>query len=80
MCTIDKNFKLSYKNIVPERKLKDYENVQVRNSFNNIDELLSVINTNEHIIVHFINEDSGLGSQLTIFMQNLFFLINIIQI
>ena len=68
------DFKLSYDNSVPEKNFKDYENVKVGSIFNRIGELLSVIHSEDGpIVVHLVNGNSGFGSQLTLFMQNLYY-------
>lgn len=68
------NFKLSYDNSIPEKNLKDYENVKVGSVFNGIYEIISVINSEDGpIIVHLVNGNSGFGSQLTLFMQHSYF-------
>jgi len=66
-------FALSYEYSLPEKQFKDYENIQVGQTFNNINELMSVVGCDKNVIVHFVNGNSGFGSQLTIFMQNLYY-------
>jgi hypothetical protein len=64
---------LNFEETFPNIELHDYENVPTGVAFNCLNELTQFINTNDDIIIHFINGDSGFGSQLTIFMQCLYY-------
>jgi hypothetical protein len=63
----------SYDNLFPEKQLKDYENMKVGPTFNHISELISVVHSEESVILHLVNGNSGFGSQMTLFMQNLYY-------
>jgi hypothetical protein len=57
--------------------LKDYENIQISNKiYESINDLLyeiPEIYTNDNIIINIVNGNSGMGSQLTIFSQYLYY-------
>ena len=58
--------------------LKDYENIPITDRvYENIEDLIKNnddIKTASNIIVNIVNTDSGIGSQLTLFMQNSYYL------
>jgi len=58
--------------------LKDYENIPMTDRiYENVDDLINnndQIKTGSNIIINIVNGDSGIGSQLTLFMQNSYYL------
>jgi len=73
------NFALSQQLDETIRNLKDYENIAINDNkiYEDVDILInenSNIKTDKNIIINMVNTNSGFGSQLTIFMQTLYFL------
>lgn len=71
------NFNISYNND-KNVELKDYENIPINNNkiYENIESLISEnknIKTDDNIIINIINGMSGMGSQLTIFIQTQYY-------
>ena len=58
--------------------MKDYENIPITDRvYENVDDLINnndEIKTGGNIIINIVNGDSGIGSQLTLFMQNSYYL------
>jgi hypothetical protein len=75
---MDDLHKLRYCDENPIRTLDDYENVNIAGFqiFQNIPELIQSnpnIISDDNVLIHFINGVSGFGSQITIFMQILYY-------
>jgi len=68
------NFSIQYEIENTKFDLKDYENIPITDKiYENIKDLINnndEIKTGGNIIINIVNGNSGLGSQLTLFMQN----------
>jgi hypothetical protein len=72
------NFSVQYEIENTKFELKDYENIPITDRvYENVDDLINnndQIKTGGNIIINIVNTDSGIGSQLTLFMQSLYYL------
>lgn len=72
------NFSVQYEVENTKFDLKDYENIPITDRvYENVDDLIqnnNEIKTGSNIIINIVNGDSGIGSQLTLFMQNSYYL------
>ena len=67
--TITESFDLSYNN-EENFILKDYENIPITDKiYEDINELLEIIDMDDNNIINIINGNSGMGSQLTLYLQ-----------
>lgn len=74
------NFALQNDDKEPELKFKDYEEIPIGDNivYNSVEDLINenpIILTDNNVIVNLVNNiDSGLGSQLTLIAQNMYYL------
>jgi len=72
------NFSMQYEIENTNFDLKDYENIPITDKiYENVHDLINnndQIKTGGNIIINIVNGESGIGSQLTLFMQNSYYL------